>query len=43
MGILNNMLMWHSVDEDIDDTSFIGVERVLGDETLVHRFQNMNV
>jgi hypothetical protein len=34
--------MWHHIDEERDDKSFMGVEIVSWDETLLHCFQNMD-
>jgi hypothetical protein len=30
--------MWHHINEEKDDNSFIGVEKVSWDETLLHCF-----
>jgi hypothetical protein len=34
--------MWHRIDEERNDKSFMEVERVLWGETLLHCFQNMD-
>ena len=37
-----NMLVRHRIDEERDDKSFMRVERVSWDKTLLHYFQNMD-
>jgi len=35
-----NMLMWHYINEERDDKSFMGVDTVSSHETPMHCFQN---
>jgi hypothetical protein len=34
--------MWHCINEETDDKSFMEVERVSWDETFLHCFQNID-